>query len=212
MEELAKKGMADTVIADTAHGSDFNRNTLAGMGAELASAVSGKNIGTKNGGKDAAGDAADGVSGPEGGKGREAGKGCESADGWDASDQHLALADNESDACDRDTFCPAGRKAETSENKAGNGFRAQFDREARNACPKKGKCPVKVGTFKASMGYTSKTLRVAVRRKKQETKEFKRTYRMRSGIEAKNSELNFKFAHQTFAVPRAEKRKCGCPT
>ncbi|MDR2339599.1 MAG: transposase [Deltaproteobacteria bacterium] len=237
MEALAEKGITPgTVIADTAYGSDTNRNKLAEMGAELVSPVSGKNIGTKNNtnnndsnndtknganndtnndtkndanndtNSDTKNDTNDeGMAAADVGSGTADERGVEAADGGDASDRPLTLADFKTDADDRITACPLGWKAETRENEAGTGYRAYFDREACNACPKKGKCPVKVGKFKASMGYTSKMLRVSIRRAEQETKEFKDTYRMRSGIEATNSELNSKFGIKHLRYRRLKK-------
>jgi hypothetical protein len=85
--------------------------------------------------------------------------------------------------------CPMGQKAETERNKKGNGFDAHFDREACEACPCKGNCPVVIGKKKARLSYTDKELRAARRRLYEKTQEFKDRYRYRSGIEATNSQL-----------------------
>jgi hypothetical protein len=148
------------------------------MGVTLYSPVSGKDIGTKNGPDTESAESND-FGEPVQDKAEESGR--------------FNLADFHANENGEITSCPMGNAASTRRNKAGTGHRASFDRAGCVACEKRGSCPVKVGKNKASIGYTKKTLRLAVRRAAQESREFKNKYRKRSGIEATNSQLAAKF-------------------
>lgn len=59
-----------------------------------------------------------------------------------------------------------------------------FDSTCCNQCPQVGACPVKPGRKYHYLRYDDKALRSAARRVKEQTDEFKKRYRWRSGIEA----------------------------
>jgi hypothetical protein len=64
-----------------------------------------------------------------------------------------------------------------------NRYRAAFDPADCCACPKKDECPVRQGKRGSYLRYDEKTLRIARRRAKEKTAEFREKYRFRSGIE-----------------------------
>jgi hypothetical protein len=66
---------------------------------------------------------------------------------------------------------------------------ALFERSARGTCHGRDNCPVKVKSSQARLTYRYSQVRIAKRRAYQDTAEFKDKYRMRSGIEATNSQL-----------------------
>jgi IS5 family transposase len=117
------------------------------------------------------------------------GKAAAGTDGGDKASSDLTLADFGKDEQGGVVSCPEGQKADTCRNKDGEGYISSFDLEKCKACPVKDRCPVKVGKRKASITYTEKAARIADRRKAQESLDFKKLYRKRSGIEATNSEL-----------------------
>jgi hypothetical protein len=83
-----------------------------------------------------------------------------------------------------------GRAPERFEaNDADDGGRAYFNLEGRESRPKRNDRPVKVRVAQARLTYTCKQVRVAKRRAFEETNEFKRLRRHRSGAEATNSQL-----------------------
>jgi hypothetical protein len=100
------------------------------------------------------------------------------------------------------TACPQGEKAETRVNRKGDGFISEFDVEKCRACPHRGGCPVNVGTAKASLSYTAKQMRIAMRRREQWTEEFRKPCCRRSGIEATNSTLSRRFGIKRLRVRR----------
>jgi hypothetical protein len=156
------------------------------MGVTLYSPVTGKDIGTKNG-PDSESDALETVYTDESNDSEKSVEDKAEAPG------RFSLADFPANENGEITSCPMGGTASTKRNRAGTGFRANFDHAGRMDRGKRGSCPVKVGKNKASIGYTKKTLRLAVRQAARESGEFKNKYRKRSGIEATNSQLAVKF-------------------
>ncbi len=59
-----------------------------------------------------------------------------------------------------------------------------FDSEDCNVCPLRERCPVKPGRKRHYLRFDLKTLRIAARRTREHTPEFKDKYRWRSGIES----------------------------
>ena len=201
---LAENGLAPkAVLGDTSYGGDANQQALEEMGIRLLSPVSGKNI---RSGNDSAAEAGEekGEEKPEAEAGAGAEAGAEA--GACGPDQPLTLADFETDDDNAVTACPEGQKAKTVRTKSG-GFRSNFDHAACSACPRRGVCPVKIGKRTAGVSYSSTSVRVAVRRAKQETSEFKNLYRCRSGIEATNSQLANKFKMKRLRVRGQNKVK-----
>ena len=87
--------------------------------------------------------------------------------------------------------CPQGHApVDTTHEKSRH--TAAFDHNHCNACPLKATCPVKDGKKHRHLNYDDKARRIAVRRAKEKTDEFKEKYRRRSGIEATMSEYDRK--------------------
>jgi hypothetical protein len=88
---------------------------------------------------------------------------------------------------DRIFECPQGAPAIFfSENEDGSIY-VQFDCEHCKECPVRDRCPV---TQRGRLTYTKEKAATARRKKEQQSPEFKDAYKIRSGIEATNSELN----------------------
>ena len=184
MDALAENGIhPETCLADTTYGGDENQQELEKRGITLISPVSGKNIGDKN-----SSDAKE-----------EADEVGEAEEASSSGEKPLTIADFETEENFAITACPEGQKAETRTTKSG-GLRSNFSHAVCSACPRRGVCPVKIGKHTASITYTATTVRVARRRAKQESKEFKNLYRCRSGIEATNSQLKRKYKMKRLRV------------
>ncbi|MGB9500422.1 MAG: transposase [Dissulfuribacterales bacterium] len=65
-----------------------------------------------------------------------------------------------------------------------------FDVAQCSSCPQCSRCPVKEGKKFFYLRFDDKELRLAIRRKLEKSDLFKNRYRMRSGIEATNSEYD----------------------
>lgn len=102
----------------------------------------------------------------------------------DTEDMHLDDFEFE-DETGEVVGCPAGEKpTKTGCTPKGN-FTANFDREKCLVCPLRGRCPVRVGSRTAWLKpYTAKKLRLARRRAREKTDEFREKYRWRAGVEA----------------------------
>ncbi len=85
--------------------------------------------------------------------------------------------------------CPQGHKPLTSKKKKTR-FTQSFDCETCAKCSLVDGCPVKPGKNYYYLRYEQKAMRIAKRRAKQQTSEFKERYRWRSGAEATISELD----------------------
>jgi IS5 family transposase len=180
IDSLKEKGVEiTTLLADTSYGGDENVEYAKENGIELISPVPGHKVGKKD---DSTLETTDGT----------VSETVESANSEESS-KSLSLADFERDDDGRILACPMGQKADTHENKKETGFNSFFDIKTCKCCPKKDKCPVRIGKRRVSIGYSLKMSRIADRRKIQENPDFKKAYRKRSGIEATNSVLKRKF-------------------
>ncbi|MDR1296458.1 MAG: hypothetical protein LBO05_03620 [Deltaproteobacteria bacterium] len=83
--------------------------------------------------------------------------------------------------------CPMGRAPERFEANDADDGGACFNLEGRKSRPKRNDRPVKVRVARAGLACTCKQVRVARRRAFEETNEFKRLCRHRSGAEATDS-------------------------
>jgi hypothetical protein len=199
INDLKAKGVeVDVLLADTAYGGDENVELAKSHGIKLVSPVPGNKVDEK---VDSTAQA------PEGGD-LEA---SDTADvdesgtvGVDDPAKRYSLADFERDENGKIISCPMGQEARTCDNKAGTGFSSTFNWETCQNCPCKNGCPVRVGKRKASINYTTKDIRIAERRRDHETPQFKMLYRMRSGIEATNSEFARRYKGKRLRV-RGEK-------
>jgi hypothetical protein len=149
----------DSLLADTAYGSDDNVQQAAALGVELISP----------------------------------------AGGTDPEKDGKRLADFTFDENGDVTECPEGQKPWIiSRSKKRKGKKAKetgnitagFDKDKCSVCPFCGKCPVKISGDSAKLNYSSKDLRLSQRRAYEQTRDFKKKYSMRAGIEATNSELD----------------------
>ena len=89
----------------------------------------------------------------------------------------------------RITSCPCGI-APQSTRRTKNGFSVAFLSEACLQCEKFAVCPVKNGTRACYYRYKDKDIRMAHRRRYEESSAFKDRYRYRAGVEATMSEFD----------------------
>jgi hypothetical protein len=111
--------------------------------------------------------------------------------GSKASEKGTTLGDFELDATgDKVLRCPVGEApVEHRTTSKGKVRLAVFAAERCSACPLRGQCPtVKRGDTRV-LRFTKPEAAVAQRRVEQETSAFKEAHKIRSGIEATNSEL-----------------------
>jgi hypothetical protein len=87
------------------------------------------------------------------------------------------------------TACPQGHAPVKVKHKK-HRYSAAFDSSHCTQCPFREACPVKPGKKHHYLRYEDKTMRIAMRRAKEQTPEFKDTYRWRAGIEATMSEYD----------------------
>ncbi|MDR2367072.1 MAG: transposase [Deltaproteobacteria bacterium] len=194
VDDLEKRGVKPEVLtADTAYGGDANSEYAASKGIELLSPVPGNTTNRSNGkgtGKltsdekmsDAAQTlsfASENAAWPE----------IYVNDPDDTTPVAFRLADFQSDNHGVIEGCPMGQKAETQRNPDNTGGRAYFDRNVCLRCPMCGLCPVLVSKNKAWLTYQDEQVRLDKRRTFQDSGEFRKRYRMRSGIEGTNSQL-----------------------
>jgi hypothetical protein len=107
----------------------------------------------------------------------------------------IAKADFEIDPKgEKRTRCPAGCEAVSEKRDPETGkVRAFFDGEGCEACPHRDTCPAKpLRGGRRVLRTTVHAAALAKRRRYERTKEFKKRYAMRAGIEATNSELKRK--------------------
>ena len=92
---------------------------------------------------------------------------------------------------ERTTRCPAGREATSDKRDPETGkLRAFFDGAGCEACPHSASCPAKrLRDGRRVLRTTAHAVVLARRRRYEKTKEFKKRYAQRAGIEATNSEL-----------------------
>jgi hypothetical protein len=87
------------------------------------------------------------------------------------------------------TLCPQGHAPVKVKHKK-HRYTAAFDSSQCIQCPFAEACPVKPGKKHHYLRYEDKTMRIAKRRSKEQTPEFKDKYRWRAGIEATMSEYD----------------------
>ena len=80
--------------------------------------------------------------------------------------------------------CPQGHAPVRFKQGKKNTCSVAFDSEDCNVCPLRERCPVKPGRKRHYLRFDLKTLRIAARRTREHTPEFKDKYRWRSGIES----------------------------
>ena len=85
--------------------------------------------------------------------------------------------------------CPQGHVPVKVKHKK-HRYSAAFDSSHCTHCPFREACPVKPGKKHHYLRYEDKTMRIATRRAKEQTPEFKDKYRWRAGIEATVSEYD----------------------
>ena len=85
--------------------------------------------------------------------------------------------------------CPEGHKP-VDQKKKNTRNTVLFDVAQCSNCPQCSQCPVKEGKKFFYLRFDDKELRLAIRRKLEKSDLFKNRYRMRSGIEATNSEYD----------------------
>jgi hypothetical protein len=87
------------------------------------------------------------------------------------------------------TACPQGHAPVKIKHKK-HRHTVAFDSSHCAACPFREACPVKPGKKHHYLRYDDKTMRIATRRAKERSPEFKDKYRWRAGIEATMSEYD----------------------
>ncbi len=85
--------------------------------------------------------------------------------------------------------CPEGNRPAVSNENDGR-FSQGFDPVTCSGCPCFNECPVKAGKKHCYLRYDSKEMRLAKRRKYEQSDEFKERYRWRAGAEATISEFD----------------------
>jgi hypothetical protein len=85
--------------------------------------------------------------------------------------------------------CPAGHPPVFSKKKKTR-FSQGFDKTICSNCPRLEECPVKTGKGHYYLRYDEKSMRLARRRQKENTGEFKNRYRWRAGVEATMSQYD----------------------
>ncbi len=107
------------------------------------------------------------------------------------SDKHLPLAQFEFDAAgERVLKCPAGQEPMSHQpTRSGNGMLACFASKQCRRCPLRDQCPTEKRLGRRVLRFGAADVAVARRRAEQQTPEFKERHKIRSGIEATNSEL-----------------------
>jgi hypothetical protein len=107
------------------------------------------------------------------------------------SEKHLPLGDFEFDtAGERVLKCPAGQEPERHQpTRTGRAMLACFTMKQCRHCPLREQCPTEKRRGRRVLRFGAADVAVARRRVEQQTPEFKERHKIRSGIEATNSEL-----------------------
>jgi len=104
----------------------------------------------------------------------------------------ITLADFSQNEKGKIVACPRGHASiKFKQGKKGT-CSVAFDSEHCSVCPLRDQCPVKPGRKRHYLRFDLKTLRIAGRRAREHTPEFKDKYRWRSGIESTFSEMDKK--------------------
>lgn len=89
--------------------------------------------------------------------------------------------------------CPAGQEPrKQTRTRGGKTHQAWFHKSQCRGCPHRSQCPAenrKRGSLRRVLSFTPASVAIAQRRAEQQTPDFKERYKIRSGIEATNSEL-----------------------
>ena len=136
---------------------------------------------------------------------KEHGTALQAPIGAKASEQSVTLGDFDfDDAGEHVVRCPKGEiPVEHQAHHAGRVKLAIFQLEQCRDCPFRGECPTQTRGDKRVLPFAADEVAVARRRAEQATPEFKERHKIRSGIEATNSEL--KRCHR-LAKPRVRRR------
>jgi hypothetical protein len=102
----------------------------------------------------------------------------------------ITLADFQFSETDETTVCPAGHPPQKIKVGKKGGLIVHFDKTVCDSCPQQSACPVKRQKNRCTLSYDAKSLRLARRRKQEQTPEFKEKYRYRAGVEATMSDLD----------------------
>jgi hypothetical protein len=105
-------------------------------------------------------------------------------------EQSITLADFQFSETDEMTACPAGHPPQKIKIGKKGGLTVNFDKAVCDHCPQQSDCPVKRQKNRCTISYDTKSLRLARRRKQEQTPEFKKRYRYRAGVEATMSDLD----------------------
>ena len=111
--------------------------------------------------------------------------------GSNESEKHLPLGEFEFDAEGQEVLqCPAGQvPARHQPSRSGKAVLAIFSASQCRGCPLRHVCPTEKRRDGRHLRITKADVAVARRRLEQETEQFKERHKIRSGIEATNSEL-----------------------
>ena len=107
-------------------------------------------------------------------------------------EEALCLADFSQTDKGKIAACPQGHAPVKVKQGRKNTCSVAFASEHCSACPLREKCPVKPGRKRHYLRFDLKTLRIAGRRAREHTPEFKDKYRWRSGVESTFSEMDKK--------------------
>lgn len=88
------------------------------------------------------------------------------------------------------THCPEGLTPLTIKTGKKGGKIVHFDRESCDRCLRQTDCPANRTKGSATLSYDAKALRLARRRAREKTEEYREAYRFRSGIEGTMSDLD----------------------
>jgi hypothetical protein len=101
----------------------------------------------------------------------------------------IKLSDFQTDESGKIIACPEKQKVTATKTMKNGNIKVGFKSNNCAACPNRATCPVTIKGSVATLKYSKKQMRLSKRRAYEKTEEYKRRYRMRSGIEATNSTL-----------------------
>jgi hypothetical protein len=104
--------------------------------------------------------------------------------------QAIGLADFAFSESDEIFACPEGQKPERTKTGKNGGRIVHFDKTICDKCPRQSDCPVKREKRRSTISYDAKSLRLARRRKHENTEAFREVYRYRAGAEGTMSDLD----------------------
>jgi hypothetical protein len=107
-------------------------------------------------------------------------------------EETIPLADFQQTQKGKISACPQGHAPVKFKQGKKNICSVAFDSEHCVTCPQRERCPVKPGRKRHYLRFNLKALRIASRRAREHTPEFKDKYRWRSGIESTMSEMDKK--------------------